>query len=130
MPCESAYLEPHSYEIYRQKTAQNLLYVRKKLGLPITQSLRSCTRNIYCVDDFTVDLCSILKSLNEKEIEEIVYNAKNKDSRQLADWWENHQEQDKERELEKNQLIEDQKRMNELRNLLSPDDIALIKEMG
>lgn len=39
-------------------------------------------------------LCSLIKGLTEEQLEKYVYNARDWDSRRLADWWETHQLKD------------------------------------
>jgi hypothetical protein len=38
-----------------------------------------------------------MQDLSDKEIEKVAYNPRSRQSRNLADWWEDHQERDRER---------------------------------
>lgn len=42
-------------------------------------------------------LCKILKDMPEAKRNTLIYNARDRQSRDLANWWENHQLIDKER---------------------------------
>lgn len=57
---------------------------------------------------YTRILCSLIKCLNQETLEYVVYDARCKTSRQLADWWENHQEEDrKQAEAEQAKIKQD-----------------------
>lgn len=98
MPCDSSYLEPTHRERQLQQTAQLLVYVHGKLTLRSSADLLAAAANQYCREDYVPELCAILNSLSPEELESIVYNARSKESRTLADWWERHQEADRKRE--------------------------------
>jgi len=101
MPCNSGYQDPNREEINKVETSNLLIYVNKKLGIETPSNVKKAAKHIYGegvdLDVITRKLCSTLKKLNKKQINEIVYNAKDKNSRKLADWWEEHQEADKKR---------------------------------
>jgi hypothetical protein len=42
-------------------------------------------------------LCEKINSLSKEELEKIVYNGRDKESRMLADWFDEHDKFDKER---------------------------------
>ena len=46
-------------------------------------------------DIVTPMLCSKIKGLSLSQLENIVYNGRDKNSRKLADWWDEHDEFDK-----------------------------------
>jgi hypothetical protein len=48
----------------------------------------------------------MLKALDPKRRDEIIYDARHSTARKLADWWEYHQEQDQRREAEKQREAE------------------------
>lgn len=48
----------------------------------------------------TRTLCGLLKNASEKNLTKLFGDARIKEARELAEWWEKHQELDKERELE------------------------------
>lgn len=52
------------------------------------------------LEDNTRTLCRLLKNASEKDLTKLFGDARIKEARELAEWWEKHQELDKERELE------------------------------
>lgn len=51
------------------------------------------------LEDNTRTLCNLLKTASEKELTKLFKDARIKEARELAEWWEKHQELDREREL-------------------------------
>ncbi len=101
MPCNSDYLDPTNREAELQRAAKLLVYVYEKLNLEVPSYVKKASKDVYCKDDRSVSrLCSILDAMPPDTLDRIVYNAKNKTSRDLADWWEEHQQADREREVE------------------------------
>lgn len=99
MPCNSDYLEPTSREAELQRAAGLLVFVTKSLGNKPDDWMKKEAGNIYASDERSVtELCAALKAMSKEDLERIVYDAKNKTSRDLADWWETHQAADSARE--------------------------------
>lgn len=99
MPCNSDYLDPTMMEEQLQRTAQLLVYVLRQLDWPIGAELIREADNPYAEEVGQVErLCSTLSGLSKDDFERIVYNARSKTSRDLADWWEEHEAADRERE--------------------------------
>lgn len=115
MPCRSDYMEPTEREIYCQNTAKLYRYALIKLELvELRRNIDEDAANNYASFDYTSTLCRLLSDLKINNViafDELVYNAKDKDSRALADWWEKHEEVDRKRkareqaEAEKKELI-------------------------
>jgi len=99
MGCNSDYLEPTYREKELQRAAKLLVYVREKLGQkPEAWVVKEADR-IYAKDERSVtELCAALKAMDSKQLDALVYNARDKSARGLADWWEEHQAADAERE--------------------------------
>jgi len=91
-------MEPHDYERRLQETAELLVFVKTELGLNISKRLLNASENIYCKADYVPELCKTIRTLDETQLNQIVYNARRKQSRALADWWDEHQEADRQRE--------------------------------
>ena len=72
-------------------------------------------------------LCSFIRGLSNFQKERIIYNARNKMSRRLADWWEEHQEADRKREAEEKA---EQERKRLVRQALSKLTTAERKALG
>lgn len=83
------------------RLAKRLLYLSEKLNVTIpagtAEISNACYPSTGHTDWLTATLCKILKQLPETEIERVVYNARSKKARDLADWWEEHQALDKHR---------------------------------
>lgn len=92
MPCYTD--PPSSTEIYRQNTAKLLVYVLKSLGRTPDRGIVATASDCFAHKDYTPELCAELKALSKAELERLAYNAKSKQSRLLADWWEDHQAAD------------------------------------
>jgi len=79
------------------KLLDYIKYLYSRLEIPfslIDKHIGSLERlNLY-----TVLLCATLKSLTQEQLEAFVYDGKIKEARQLAEWWEDHQVKDRERE--------------------------------
>lgn len=106
MPCSSEYLNPNQREQEFQRAAQLLIYVRTQLNKDISLGLEQAAKDIYCRIDFVPDLCSVIKDMTEEQLNSIVYNAKSSVSRNLANWWEEHQAADAAREKKEKEYAE------------------------
>lgn len=99
MPCNSDYLEPTAREQELRRAARLLIFALEAQGREAPDWARSEAENLYAKDERSVtSLCALIKSMGEPERDRIVYDAKSKASRDLADWWEEHQEADRRRE--------------------------------
>ena len=70
-----------------------LLHIRVSKSSPYDQNI-----DIH-LDSLTAELCGKIRSMSEREREEIVFNGHSREARALADWWEDHEKFDKEREV-------------------------------
>ena len=91
MPCRCDYMEPTAREIEHKLVHNLIFYVVESLHLDRTDFGNN-------VDQDTKTLCSLIKAMNKKQLDTIVYNGRNAQARKLADWWDKHQEYDKLRE--------------------------------
>lgn len=111
MGCRSDYMDQTPYEKAVTDTAELLLFVKKSLKLKITEEEKEIAKDYYPSkangDSVTVTLCKILSELPEELLNNVVYDAKNKTSRKLADWWESHLEADKERIAKEKKELEE-----------------------
>ena len=94
MPCNSDHMHPTPDEAYRQRTAQLLLWLHAMLGINRSPKLAIDSDDIYCSVDYTGQLCALLQSLSKPQSNIIVYNGRSRNSRDLANWWEDHQAND------------------------------------
>lgn len=94
-------MEPTSKERELQRTAKLLIYVRERTGQPIEDWVVETANDQYAWrDDVVMYLCQALKYMPKDQQEQIIYNAHDKTSRDLANWWDKHQEADRTREAQ------------------------------
>jgi hypothetical protein len=120
MPCNSDYLEASGFEQESQHTAKLIMFVSSQLTLPVKKWVMECANNYYGAPKgqqggdqrLAPMLCEIISNLSQEHMERVVYNPHVRESRQLADWWERHQEADKQRIFkEKAKEDRDQRRL-------------------
>jgi hypothetical protein len=118
MPCRSdGYLSESLLDKEVNCVAQLLMYVYDKLKriASLDYYIKQAAVETYPkidrkeLDKMTALLCSTIKNLSKTELDDIVYNGRNKESRRLADWWEKHQELDRLREQQERKDIERRK---------------------
>lgn len=99
MPCRSEHMEPNEREKESKLVAEHLEYIRLCLDSKPDLELYNIVTSYYGapdkVDELTTRLCFLLRNLSKGEEDYIIYNARSRQSRRLADWWEQHQEFDK-----------------------------------
>lgn len=94
MGCRSDYMDPTRREAELQRTAKLYAYALRQLRQPVSLNIESAANDVYCKADYVPQLCELLTSLTAEDLDRIVYNARDKVSRDLADWWEEHQQAD------------------------------------
>lgn len=102
MGCNSDYMNPTGKEKQLRETAELYAYaLRAKHGedadyqMPV--KVLEALSTPYTSVDVTSELCEFLRKQDLATFESIVYNARNKDSRRLAQWWEDHEAADRKR---------------------------------
>lgn len=101
MPCVSDYMEPTAKEIESREVAKHLVYVNSKLStvdlvdLTVTRAARDQYGDPSQLHSLTNKLCKAIRNMSEAELDHVVYNARDPESRKLADWWERHEAFDK-----------------------------------
>lgn len=99
MGCRSDYLERSGAEAERQLVAQLLTYVLNHKGKPVPADVQKAASDYYGAGfDGVAQLCSELNEMAAGDRDTLVYNARDKTARELATWWEAHQEWDRKRE--------------------------------
>ena len=134
MPCDSSYMNPNRAEENSKEAAEHLVYINsiKKIDLPeyVKDAAKNFYGNQHKLNDIVVLLCKTVSEMTEDELNTIVYNARSRKSRQLADWWETHQTADRKRIEKENQKIERDKRKKELiesaKSKLTPEEIKVL----
>ena len=101
MPCNSDYPVQSAHQALLQRTARLYGHALSHLGRRVPSQVTEAAAEEYCEADFVPDLCKLLRDLklrSVKDFDDLVYNARSKISRDLADWWEEHESADVERE--------------------------------
>lgn len=101
MPCDSSYMEPNDAEINSNRTARLINYVDSFYKGITPEWIRKAARDVYGnpqrLDELVRILCDKCKAMSKGQRGQIIYNAYNGQARDLADWWEEHQEADRKR---------------------------------
>ena len=128
MPCRSDYLEPTQKEKAIRKTVELTIWLKRELGLLVTDKDKILAEDNYpheqVHDEVVANLCSLIRGLNPRQMDEIVYNGRDKDSRRLADWWDAHKEADEKREAEESRK---ERLIASVKGKLSAEELDVIK---
>lgn len=104
MPCNSDYLEPRGREVELHRAARLYQYVLLSTHKPVPQRVQQAAESIYGQDrngdpvDCVSALCAAIKRMDNAMQKRVVYTAESRDARDLANWWEDHQQADSQRE--------------------------------
>lgn len=105
MGCRSDYMEPNGHEKFLMRTAELLIYLNTYCGFPVTDTHKKWTE-YYGTELAVQELCKVLSNLAKKEpdvLDRVLYgDPRDRMSRELASWWEDHQEADKKRIAKEN----------------------------
>lgn len=100
-PCDGSYMNPTHIEANRKKVSELIVFVDSQLKIDTPADIKNAAKDYYGegvdLDTVTEMLCSKLSKLTKKQQDEIIYNGRNKSSRALANWWEEHLAADKAR---------------------------------
>ena len=90
MPCKTEFYDTYQDQKHREQ-AKILNYAYGKLNKKEIKEEEN-------IDYHVKQLCSMIRAMSEEERERFIYgNLRSKESRQLADWWEEHEKMDKAR---------------------------------
>lgn len=107
MPCKSDYLAASGQELESARVCKCICYLNRRLGKGqqewIVKASQDYYGNVNRLDEATKILCELCRSLTTEETEKYIYDAHNPEARDLASWWERHQEWDKRRVAEEEQ---------------------------
>lgn len=101
MGCRNDYLAQSGMEAGLQRAAKLAVFVAEKLpSINLPSEIAEQANEYYAKDVAQVEfLCETLRNMSEEDRDRIVYDGRNPVSRDLADWWDEHQKADKVREL-------------------------------
>ncbi len=133
MPCNCDYMEPGTHEIRSREVAQHLVYVYKNLNQKVPKDVMEASKHIYGnvgkLNEMVVSLCDMLTNMEDVVRDAIVYNAKEKESRELANWWEEHQEADRKRIAKEKKAAEMKKLAEKAKSKLSKKELEALKKV-
>lgn len=133
MPCNCDYMEPTTHEIRSKEVAQHLAYVYKKLNQKVPKEVMEASSHIYGnvgkLNEMVVSLCDMLTHMEDIVRDSIVYNPKEKESRRLADWWEEHQEADRKRIAKEKKASEMKRLAEKAKGKLSKKELEALKKV-
>lgn len=128
MGCRSDYMEPTHKERLLQETAILLGYVLEETGQPVPRPVHAASKDIYCKTDLVPHLCTAIRNMDDETFKRVVYNPYNKESRQLADWWERHQAADKARIQKETQEQREKEILTAALQKLTREEISAIRK--
>lgn len=104
MPCVSDYMNPNTSEATARQCAKFMVFICGRLFVEPSKetvdAAKDCYGRPFTGESATAKLCNMLQLLEPATLEAIVYDAKDKTSRLLATWWEDHCKADKKHEAE------------------------------
>lgn len=108
MPCDCSHLEPTQRESESKTVAELIVYLFHSLDKPVPPTVYAAATDTYGdagrADEFTALLCDKLKRLTNAQLAKWVYNGRSPAARKLADWWDEHQKIDAEKERDAKEL--------------------------
>jgi len=101
MGCRNDYTPPNRQQAYSKLTCECIVYaltkLERKIPTWIAQAAKAEYGNADRCEEATIKLCDLLKGLPLDTFNDIVYD-RTKEARALANWWDEHQEEDRKRE--------------------------------
>ena len=126
MPCRSDYLEPNAREKESAEIMKIISWLFPKLGKKTPLFVHQNVNSRYGLpgecDNLTKLLCSTIREMTEDQLDKFVYNGRDRDARELADWWDNHKEVDRKREQREAREVELEILGKTTRDKLSADE--------
>lgn len=105
MPCLSDYLEPSRREKELQRAAKLYAYALDMFGEKLPEKERAklgvAASKMYCDKDYVPQLGSLLRQKRREcpaRFNEVVYDGRIAQARDLASWWQEHEAADRARE--------------------------------
>lgn len=126
MPCNSDYMNPSEKEQQLQETAMLLTWLNYQLGIRSTDKMHMAAKNQYCRDDYVPELCKLVRSLTEEQMNTYVYNGRDRMSRKLADWWDEHEAADRKRVAKEEEARKRKEIIERVKEKLEPDELEAL----
>jgi len=132
MPCESAYLEAAYGEVESKKLCILICFVFKKINWKIPQWIVAGAEAYYGnqrrLNELEDLLAQTLKNIYPDQLNEIVYNAHDPNSRKLADWWEDLKSKEAEINQPKKMEVDSKRFINDILLKLREDEVEIINK--
>lgn len=131
-PCRSDYMDPTDQERKSQILAQNVEYVYGELGIDVPKWVEEAAVNSYGntsrIKEMTQILCLSCKVVEqvEEQAKRIIWDGKSEKARALAEWWQDHQEQDRKRIKESEEEKEKEKLIKTAYDKLTPEEVKAL----
>jgi hypothetical protein len=132
MGCNSEYMNPTAAETNSKRVCALLIYVLTALNraAEIQAVLRHGAANIYGDTGYlnrgVIRLCSLLSNMTQQEQDTIIYDGRNEQARDLADWWDEHQKADNARLAEEAKKKAQRALAKQAKAKLSPAELQAI----
>lgn len=95
MPCNSDYMEQTPQEAANRVGARMLINALELMDRPVRREILDGDTYYSKADWAIPELCGLLSDLSPEELEDLLYSdARDSRRRDLAGWWEKHQEAD------------------------------------
>lgn len=128
MPCNSDYLEATGKERGLRQAALFAVFVDTKLCAITPSDIIEQSKEYYSKDVGQVEyLCDKLTNMGPADMERIVYDAHNAQSRELATWWEAHQAADAARIAREQEIVRQEALLQSAQSKLSAEEIEAIR---
>lgn len=132
MGCRSDYMEPNEREKESVLVCQLLMYaftaLKKKIPNDVSAAASATYGDEPNLDKHTDLLCQTCGNMDQKTSERVIYNAHLPAARQLAEWWERHQEADRKRIAEEKAASKRKKLVASAKAKLTPAELKALKE--
>lgn len=126
MPCNCDYLEPNRAESESKRAAELIYFVLHSLGKETPTWIKKASKEVYGnqhkLNELVVMLCDLCTNLTNKQKDVIIYNGRNQTSRDLADWWDEHQKADRIRIKQEKALAKKKQLIKNAKSKLSPEE--------
>lgn len=130
MACRCDYPEPSERQRESHIVATLLCYLNPKFGVPVTDDIKDASKTSYgnskMVDEWTRKVCYTCSGMSPEEQNTIIYDGRNAQARQLADWWDKHQKEDKERQEAEERAAKKKALRQEALAKLTPEQIKAL----
>ena len=132
MPCNAEYMEPSYDEMESQKVCKLICALYKKLDKTIPRWVRNAAKDYYGnprkLTDAEELLYKTIKGLDKKSLESCLYNARSKESRQLANWYEDFDEKTKDDRRRRKEKFEREKRAESILGRMRREEVEIIRD--